>query len=67
MCRPCSWEETPRPSRAKEAEARRLTVREQRAAAEIESNPPDPAIVAGLDRFVQARNARLARLERTTR
>lgn len=61
LCQPCAEKERPRP---KPDPAKTMTVREQRALQEIEDNPPDPAILASLNKFMQARNNRLARLQR---
>jgi len=65
LCRTCSELETPRPYRT--APPKPLTVRERRAQEQKLIDPADPATVASLDRFVQARNERLARMERMYR
>lgn len=62
LCSTCAEVERPRKRESKREYAARL-----RAQQEIANNPPDPAVVASLGRFVQARNERLARLERMHR
>ena len=62
MCRRCFEIKVPR-----QRDSPRENAARARSAQEIENNPPDPVVVAGLDRFVQARNARLARWRRLNR